>query len=83
MVWAGLVILIIIILIFVLYWWKKRKPAIEDIIKLNFDEEKGKEFLKKYNLNDSFILDVQQLKNKDEYTKKNLKELLKKYDVNF
>jgi len=76
----GIFIAIILVVIFIL-WYQHRAPKIDDIVKLDFDTDTGKEFLKKHNLNDSFLLEAKQLKNTDDYTKASLKALLKRYDV--
>ena len=80
--WGFIILLVLVIGAFLVF--KNKKPKIDDIVKLKFDDKDDKdsqEFLKKNNLNESFLLDVEQLKNKDEYTKKSLTKLLKKYDV--
>lgn len=72
-------IAVVVIIIIILVCWHIRAPSIDEMfteIKKNPDKAK-----KKYELDDSFMLELDQMTNENGgFTKKDLSKLVKKYD---
>jgi len=79
----AVVILLVVVVLFASYYWDSSTtttaPNVDEMFKaLKNDPDEAQE---KYNLDDGFLVDINQIKNKNgKFTKKDVKKLLKKYD---